>query len=136
MYNQNNIYSSALAKLQSINYPLLGLIITLFFVGLAALYSISNGDFNSWPLKHSQRFILGLIIFFIVIFFDLRLIFGYAYVIFFLSIVSLAIIPFFGIESNGATRWINIAGISLQPSEFVKYTLILALAKYLSLIHI
>ena len=130
MFNQNNFYSAAFAKLQSINYPLLGLIITLFFVGLAALYSISNGDFNSWPLKHSQRFILGLIIFFLVIFFDLRLIFGYAYVIFFLSIISLAIIPFFGIESNGATRWINIAGISLQPSEFVKYTLILALAKY------
>ena len=130
MFNQNNFYSSAFAKLQSINYPLLGLIITLFFVGLAALYSISNGDFNSWPLKHSQRFILGLIIFFIVVFFDLRLIFGYAYIIFFLSILSLAIIPFFGIESNGATRWINIAGISLQPSEFVKYTLILALAKY------
>ena len=130
MFNQNNFYSSAFAKLQSINYPLLGLIITLFFVGLAALYSISNGDFNSWPLKHSQRFILGLIIFFLVIFFDLRLIFGYAYVIFFLSIISLVIIPFFGIESNGATRWINIAGVSLQPSEFVKYTLILALAKY------
>ena len=130
MFNQNNFYSSAFAKLQSINYPLLGLIITLFFVGLAALYSISNGDFNSWPLKHSQRFILGLIIFFLVIFFDLRLIFGYAYIIFFLSIISLVIIPFFGIESNGATRWINIAGISLQPSEFVKYTLILALAKY------
>ena len=130
MFNQNNFYSSAFAKLQSINYPLLGLIITLFFVGLAALYSISNGDFNSWPLKHSQRFVLGLIIFFLVIFFDLRLIFGYAYVIFFLSIISLVIIPFFGIESNGATRWINIAGISLQPSEFVKYTLILALAKY------
>ena len=130
MFNQNNFYSSAFAKLQSINYPLLGLIITLFFVGLAALYSISNGDFNSWPLKHSQRFILGLIIFFLVIFFDLRLIFGYAYVIFLLSIISLVIIPFFGIESNGATRWINIAGISLQPSEFVKYTLILALAKY------
>ena len=130
MFNQNNFNSSAFAKLQSINYPLLGLIITLFFVGLAALYSISNGDFNSWPLKHSQRFILGLIIFFLVIFFDLRLIFGYAYVIFFLSIISLVVIPFFGIESNGATRWINIAGISLQPSEFVKYTLILALAKY------
>ena len=42
----------------------------------------------------------------------------------------MTVIPFFGIESNGATRWISIAGISLQPSEFVKYTLILALAKY------
>ena len=130
MFNQNNIYSSAIAKIQSVNYSLLSLIVILFFVGLAALYSISNGDFNSWPLKHSQRFILGLIIFFTIILFDLRIIFGYAYVIFLLSIISLAIIPFFGIESNGATRWISIAGISLQPSEFVKYTLILALAKY------
>ena len=130
MFNQNNIYGSVIAKLQSINYPLLSLIIILFFVGLAALYSISNGEFNSWPLKHTQRFMLGLIIFLIVILFDLRIIFGYAYVIFFLSIISLIIIPFFGIESNGATRWISIAGISLQPSEFVKYTLVLALAKY------
>ena len=130
MFNQNNLYSTAFAKLQSINYFLLILIITLFLIGLAALFSISNGDFYSWPLKHSQRFLLGLIIFFVVILFDLRIIFGYAYVIFILSIISLAIIPFFGIESNGATRWISIAGISLQPSEFVKYTLILALAKY------
>ncbi len=130
MFSQTNIYNSVFSKLQSISYPFLILIIILFFIGLAALYSISNGEFNSWPLKHSQRFILGLIIFFIVVLFDLRLIFGYAYVIFFLSIISLVIIPFFGIESNGATRWISIAGISLQPSEFVKYTLILALAKY------
>ncbi len=130
MFNQNNFYNSVFTKIQSISYSLLGLIAILFLVGLAALYSISDGDFNSWPIKHSQRFILGLIIFFIVILLDLRIIFGYAYVIFFLSIVTLAIIPFFGIESNGATRWISIAGISLQPSEFVKYTLILALAKY------
>ena len=130
MFNQNNLYSTTFNKLQSINYFLLILIITLFLIGLAALFSISNGDFYSWPLKHSQRFLLGLIIFFVVILFDLRIIFGYAYVIFILSIISLAIIPFFGIESNGATRWISIAGISLQPSEFVKYTLILALAKY------
>ena len=130
MFSQNNFNRSIFNKLQSINYLLLGLIITLFLIGLAALYSISNGDFNSWPLKHSQRFMLGLIIFFIVILFDLRIIFEYAYVIFLLSIISLVIIPFFGLESNGATRWINIAGISLQPSEFVKYTLILALAKY------
>ncbi len=130
MFNQDNFNRSALYKIKSINYPLLVLIVILFFIGLAVLYSISNGDFYSWPLKHSQRFMLGLVIFFIVILFDLRIIFGYAYIIFLLSIISLIAIPFFGIESNGATRWISIAGISLQPSEFVKYTLILALARY------
>lgn len=32
---------------------------------------------------------------------------------------------FFGVELNGATRWINIAGLSVQPSEFFKLCLIL-----------
>ena len=49
--------------------------------------------------------------------------------------MSLVVIPFVGVESNGATRWINILGLSIQPSEFVKYTLILALAKYFHSIH-
>ena len=40
------------------------------------------------------------------------------------------ILPLVGDEINGAKRWISFAGFSLQPSEFVKYTLILALAKY------
>ena len=61
---------------------------------------------------------------------DIKIIFKFAYPIFFLNILVLALIPFIGTETFGATRWIKIAGISLQPSEFVKYTLILALAKY------
>ena len=33
-----------------------------------------------------------------------------------------------GYEANGARRWIKIAGVSLQPAEVVKITLILLLA--------
>jgi rod shape determining protein RodA len=36
----------------------------------------------------------------------------------------------FGIITSGAQRWIRIGSLSLQPSEFVKITLIIALAKY------
>ncbi|MCS6986917.1 MAG: FtsW/RodA/SpoVE family cell cycle protein [Sphingomonadaceae bacterium] len=32
----------------------------------------------------------------------------------------LALVPFVGIERNGATRWLEVAGQPLQPSEFVK----------------
>ena len=130
MFNNKNLENTILSKLHSINYFILLLILMLFTVGLIALYSISNGEFYSWPVKHLQRFIVGLVIFFVIILFDLRILFSYAYVIFILSIAALVFTPLFGIESNGATRWISIAGISLQPSEFVKYTLVLALAKY------
>ncbi|CUW38581.1 Lipid II flippase FtsW (Cell division protein FtsW; 21-367) [Magnetospirillum sp. XM-1] len=36
------------------------------------------------------------------------------------SIVLLALVPVLGGEIKGAKRWLNIAGISIQPSEFVK----------------
>ncbi len=43
-----------------------------------------------------------------------------AIVIFFISFGLLITTCFFGFESKGAKRWINILGWSLQPSEFIK----------------
>jgi len=37
-----------------------------------------------------------------------------------------------GIEANGAHRWVDIGGISFQPSEFLKFTFIIYLASLLS----
>ena len=45
----------------------------------------------------------------------------------FLLLLSVEIIGVFG---KGATRWINIFGFSLQPSELIKITIIIALARF------
>ncbi|MAR56770.1 MAG: putative lipid II flippase FtsW [Rickettsiales bacterium] len=37
-----------------------------------------------------------------------------------LAIVCLLLLPVIGFENKGATRWIRIAGLSIQPSEFLK----------------
>jgi len=37
----------------------------------------------------------------------------------------LVFVPHIGISANGARRWISIGGVSLQPSEFVKFTALL-----------
>ena len=121
---------SILSRIKSINFTFLFLVIIIFLFGVLSLYSVSGGEFNSWPIKHVQRFLLGLIIFFIICLLDIKFFFVLAYPIFALSLLFLIIVPFFGTESYGATRWIKIAGISLQPSEFIKFTLVLALAKY------
>ena len=39
---------------------------------------------------------------------------------------------FFGKEVNGAKSWIMIGPVALQPTEFVKFTTSLALARYMS----
>lgn len=36
------------------------------------------------------------------------------------SLLLMLLVPFIGMETKGAHRWINMAGMSLQPSEFMK----------------
>ena len=49
-----------------------------------------------------------------------------------LSLLLLVLTLFVGEEINGARRWINLGGFSLQPSEFAKLSLVLYLAGYLA----
>lgn len=47
------------------------------------------------------------------------------------GIVGLILVLFFSSSIKGAARWINLFGISIQPSEFVKIGVILEGAKYI-----
>ena len=121
---------SYIERIKGINYFLIFLIIILFIFGMLALYSIAGQDFNLWPKNHLYRFMLGLLCIFFLSMISMDRIFKFAYPIFILNVIILAAMPLIGTETMGATRWIKLAGFSLQPSEFVKYTLVLALAKY------
>ena len=41
-------------------------------------------------------------------------------------LVLLSLIPGVGVGANGATRWISLGAFSIQPSEFMKYTTVMA----------
>lgn len=49
-----------------------------------------------------------------------------------LGILFLSSVFFFGVENYGATNWIAIAGITIQPSEFVKILFVFSIAALLS----
>lgn len=49
-----------------------------------------------------------------------------------LSIILLMVVFLVGNTVGGAKNWINLAGFSFQPSEFIKIVVVLALAHYLS----
>ena len=57
---------------------------------------------------------------------------GHAGAFFLASLALLALPLIFGFEAGGAKSWIGVAGVSLQPSEFAKVTLIIAAAGYLA----
>jgi rod shape determining protein RodA len=53
-----------------------------------------------------------------------------------IGISLLLALLFVGATNKGATSWFNLGGFSFQPSDFVKLTLILVLAKYLARRHV
>ena len=53
------------------------------------------------------------------------------FLVFSLVLLALVLIPGIGLEVKGARRWLDLGVINLQPSEVVKFTMMLYLAAYL-----
>ena len=51
-----------------------------------------------------------------------------AFFIYLAAIIIMAALPFIGHSAKGATRWLDLGGFSLQPSEFMKPALIVLVA--------
>jgi cell division protein FtsW len=64
--------------------------------------------------------LLGLAVMLVVSMFSTSLIRRFAVVGFCASMALMLVVPFVGIETKGAHRWIAIGGFSVQPSEFMK----------------
>ena len=119
-----------LLKIQNLNYLLIFLIILITFIGAAGLYSAAGGSYSPWAYRHLFRFLILMFITISIAFLNIKLIYKYAYLIFILSLLLLFSVELIGVFGKGATRWINIFGFSLQPSELVKIAIILALARF------
>jgi rod shape determining protein RodA len=117
-------------KIKNLNYLLIFLLILLSFIGAAGLYSAAEGSYQPWTSRHLIRFYIFLIMAVIISVIDIKIIYKYSYLLFILSLVLLISVEIIGVLGKGATRWIKIFGFSIQPSELVKVTIILALAKF------
>ena len=119
-----------LAKLTKLNFLFLFIIILLSIIGFLALYSAANGNIDPWAKKQIIRFSITFILLITIALIDINFFYKYAYIFFFLSLLLLASVEIAGTFGLGAKRWIHIFGISIQPSELIKVTIILALSKY------
>ena len=99
-------------------------------IGAALLYSAANGNMEPWASKHLARFLIGLIGMLVVILIDIRIWLRYSYIFYFVSLLLLASVEFIGTVGMGAQRWINLGYFSIQPSELMKISIILALDRY------
>ena len=121
---------TGLRKVLYINWPLVVLVTAVSLIGILMLYSIAGGDFDVWARRQAQVFIVGMVLMFVVAFVPIwvwRSMAGAAYVV---SFALLVFVEFMGRIGMGAQRWIELGPINLQPSEMMKFALVMLLAAY------
>lgn len=110
--------------------------LALVSVGLLNVYSAAY-DVNNVGLadaivqKQFISLLIGVGFIFILQFIDVKFFERYASIIYVISLGSLAGLWVFGSKISGAQSWYAIGGFSLQPSEFAKVAVALAVAKHL-----
>lgn len=117
-------------KLQHLGWGLVFLIVIFACIGFTALYSAAGGNFDPWASKQIIRFLVGLGVMLFIALIDIKLWYRVAYPIYIIGFVLLVIVEVMGHIGMGAQRWINLGFIQLQPSEFMKIAVVMALAKY------
>ena len=122
--------SIQITKLLYINYILLFLSISIFCIGVVLLYSAGGGSMDPWASKQLIRFIIAIAVYLVVSLINIRFWIGISYYIYILSLLMLILVSFYGSTGMGAQRWLNLGIFNIQPSELIKFSIVLVLARY------
>ena len=104
--------------------------VALCLFGLVMIYSasyysagIKYGDSFYFVKKQFIGFLIGLVLFFVASRFDYHKFYKLRWWIIGVSILLLVLvfIPFIGISSNGARRWVGVGRLTIQSSEIAKF---------------
>ena len=117
-------------KLLHLHWLFVVLLILTACIGFAMLYSAGGGNLDPWASRQMVRFGVGLIGMVVVALTDIRFWLRYAYAFYFIMLVMLVAVEVAGFVGMGAQRWISFGIFNVQPSEFMKAALVVALARY------
>ena len=108
-------------------------VVLIIGAGLVALYSASYHNLrisNEVFFDQLAFSIAGFLIMFLLSRVDYRNFYDLAYIFYGVTLFLLVLVLVSGRHALGATRWFSLFGISFQPSELAKFSLILVLARY------
>jgi rod shape determining protein RodA len=119
-------------KFTELDWRLVALLCMVAFVGTAMLYSIAGGEWQPWAIKHAIRFGLLLVVMLALAMLHPKWWFRAAYPLYAVLLLLVLMIEFtpLGYVAGGARNWLNLGFIRIQPAEFMKLGLVLALARW------
>lgn len=121
---------SCMEKFRLLHFGLIALIGIISSMGFIILYSAAKGNLEPWAIRQMVRFSVFFPIMIIIALVDVRFWLRHAYTMYALALLMLIVVEIAGHTAMGATRWLRVGSVNLQPSEFMKLALIFALARY------
>jgi len=125
--------------LRNIDGWLIFIYLMLVFIGWINIYATVFDGYHGSIFDLSRRYgmqllfiVTAIAIAFVILLLDMRLFMNMAHVFYGITMLLLIAVLFVGTRVAGQQAWIQIAGFSIQPAEFAKFTTCLLLAKYLS----
>ena len=117
-------------KLAEANLLILIPIITIMGIGMVMLYSAAGGSMNPWASKQIAHILMFIPVTIIIATLNPKFLYRVAWLPYLATLVLLCVVLVAGHHAMGATRWLNIGFFKLQPSEFIKFSLVLVLSRY------
>lgn len=124
-----------LSDLEVVDYRVIISVVFLVMFGLIMIYSASSAQYGISMVKKQLIVAVGGIAAMLVIsYVDYHIYARWAGAIYLFSVLSLFLVkvPGLGVTKNGASRWIEIAGQSFQPSELMKPAMVILMAYLLT----
>jgi rod shape determining protein RodA len=121
---------SLIGRLRSLSWGLIALVSLIAGIGFLSLYSAANGNLDPWASQQMIRFIFFFGVMVAIGLTDIRWIYRAAWPAYGGCILLLIFVQLFGHVGMGAQRWLDLGVMKLQPSELMKLTTIMVLARY------
>jgi len=120
--------------LKRYDFTFFGIASIIFILGVFNLYSATHASSNlrlvSIYKTQIFKYLFSISAGFLISFIRPKTLFRFSYFIYFLNSVMLVIVLLLGHIGMGARRWLNLGFVKIQPSEFMKVSLVLALARW------
>lgn len=121
--------------------PLAVAVLALCLLGILFIYSASKysakvelGDALHYVKTQAIALFVGLLFAFGLSIIDVSALKKFAVPLYIVGLVLLALVfvPFLGVESYGAKRWLNLGFFTVQPSEYAKFFMVVLIARIMA----
>ncbi len=123
-------FQDLLEKIKRMPVTIIVLVTLISCFGFLLMYSAAQGSTSPWASRQMIHFALFAPVMIVVGLISIKFWYKSAYLFYYGALGLLLLMYLLGYTAMGATRWIDLGLIKLQPSELMKVCIVFALARY------